>query len=92
MELLQTIFKDSKAVKTNTSCPKCTLKLYQKKIQIDTLKFKIIKQIGITHKAVNFCIGNDCPYLEQGIIFYNGKHENFLGLEEIDIIMSKRKK
>ena len=56
------------------------------------MKFKGVKQIGITHKAVNFCIGNGCPFLEQGVIFYNGKHEKFLSLEEIDIIISKSNK
>jgi len=92
MELLETTFKDCSAEKTNITCPNCKSKLYRKQIQIDATKFKVIKQIGITHKVVNFCIGEDCPYLELGVIFYNGKHEKFLGLEEIDIIMSKRKK
>ena len=89
MELLQKIFEDCKTEKTKSSCPKCKSILYRKKIQIDTRKFKGVKQIGITHKAVNFCIGKGCPFLEQGVIFYNGKHEKFLSLEEIDIIMSK---
>lgn len=89
MELLQKTFKDCKTEKTKTTCPKCKSILYRKKIQIDVMKFKGVKQIGITHKAVNFCIGNGCPFLEQGVIFYNDKHEKFLSLEEIDIIMSK---
>lgn len=92
MELLQKTFKNCITEKTKTSCPKCNSLLYHKKIQIDALKYKGIKEIGVTHKAVNFCVEMGCPFLEQGVIFYNGKQEKFLSLEEIDIIMSKNNK
>ena len=92
MELLQKTFINSTTEKTKMSCPKCNSILYCKKIPIDPLKYKGAKDVGVTHKAVNFCICEGCPYLEQGVIFYNGKQEKFLNLEEIDIIFSKGKR
>ena len=89
MELIQNIFKDSKTEKTNKKCPKCKSNLFMKRIKIDAKKFKAAKKIGITHKAVNFCGAPECPFLEQGVFFNDGKSEKFLGLDEIEDLMFK---
>ena len=87
MELLQQTFKDGKTEKINKSCPTCNEPLYNKRVKINENLYKAVKKKGITHKAVNFCANPECSFLEQGVIFYDGKKKRFLGLEEIDDLM-----
>ena len=89
MELLHKAFKGSKSEKIKKACPNCESPLYNKRVEIDGNIYKAVTKKGITHKAVNFCANPECPFIEQGVILYDGKKERFLGLDEIDDLMFK---
>jgi len=90
MELLHKTFQGSKPEKIKKSCPNCKKPLYHKRVKIDGNVYKAVSKKGITHKAVNFCANPECPFLEQGVILFDGKEERFLGLDEIDALMFNR--
>ncbi|MFX0189017.1 MAG: hypothetical protein ACFE8A_14925 [Candidatus Hodarchaeota archaeon] len=89
MSTLQEAFKDCNAIKSNQKCPLCKAKLYLKRLKIDENKFKGVKKIGITHKAVNFCSNPECDFLEQGIVHVKDSYEKFFGLKEIDDLIQE---
>ena len=90
MSTLPETFKNCNTIKSNQNCPICKAKLYYKKLKIDENKFKSIKKIGITHKAVNFCSNPECTFLEQGIVHIKDSYEKFFGLKEIDDLIQER--
>ncbi len=89
MDTLSETFKNCNTIQTDKHCPICNAILNQKRLKIDNLSFKGLKKFGITHKAVNFCLNPECPFLEQGIIYLRESSEEFLCLKEIDALMEK---
>ena len=84
MKSLPETFKNCSTVQWEQKCPICQSKLYNKRLRIDEDKFRGVKKLGITHKAVNFCSNPECTFLEQGIIYIKETYERFLSLKEID--------
>ncbi|MFX1273480.1 MAG: hypothetical protein ACFFBP_12230 [Promethearchaeota archaeon] len=90
MRNLSDTFRECETLKTNENCPRCKGILYRKRIKIDTSQFKGLRKMGIIFKAVDFCINLDCNYIEQGVLYFNGKKVLFLNLHEFDkLIINK---
>lgn len=89
MSTLPETFKNCNTIQSNQNCPICKAKLYCKKLKIDENKFKGVKKIGISYKAVNFCSNPKCSFLKQGIVHVKDSYEKFLALEEIDDLIQK---
>ena len=89
MKSLPETFKNCITMQSNKKCPACKANLYCKRVKIDENKFKSVKILGITHKAVNFCSNPECTFLEQGIVYVKDSHEKFFGLKEIDHLIKK---
>ncbi len=89
MQTLPETFKHCETRQIDKICPLCKAKLNQKRLEIDDAKFGGLKEIGITHKAVNFCSNPECVFLEQGIVYVKEELERFLDLKRIDALMEE---
>ena len=89
MQSLPETFRNCKSKQSGLICHKCNATIYNKRLNIEDTEFRILKKLGITHKAVNFCSNPDCSFLEQGIIYNRGNKEKFLTLKEMDALMAE---
>ena len=87
MHTLPETFKNCEPIPSEERCPECNAILYNKRLNIDITEFRNLQELGITHKAVNFCSNPSCSYIEQGIIYRRGSEEKFLCITEIDGLM-----
>ena len=92
MQNLYDNFKDCKSRKISKPCPKCNEKLHRKRLKVDPKKYKGLRKLGIVYKAVDYCIGSECSFLEQGVLYFDGKDVKFLNLDEIEVLMKEKLK
>ena len=92
MQNLYDNFKDCKSIKIRKKCPTCNAILHRKRLKVDPNQYKGLRQLGIVYKAVDYCVTNDCNFLEQGVLYFNGKDVMFLNLDEMEGLMKEKLK